>query len=148
MKKIKIALSIMVAALTILVVTGCTATKTVTNPDGSQSVVHELDPRTKATLDTIGTIGGVVPPPYGWIIGLGASLVAAVGTGAANYKNKREANANKTKAAQLEDVMTTIIQGVEAAGEAAANVKKHIEARSITDGNKLLVDAAVQKELS
>jgi len=119
---------------------GCTVPVSVTQPDGSIKVEQKLDPRVESTLTTIGTVGGAVPQPWGWIVSAGAGIGLAVARSIAASKNKKSAN-------QWEDVATTIIQGVEAAGDAAKDVKKSIAARAQSDGNGALVNSAVQNEL-
>jgi hypothetical protein len=154
MKKIRnniLNLSIITICIALTIV-GCTvSTPTVTTqPDGTQVTnrFHSVDPRLADVSMTTEAIGAVAPQPYGWMIGALAAVATALSQGVANYKNKREAAAQKTKAEQIEDIATTIIQGVEAAGAEAKRVKESIAQRSQTDGNFLAVDALVKKELN
>jgi hypothetical protein len=146
-KKILISLSIMAVCLLFLAV-GCTVSEVVTRPDGTKQTVHKVDPALSGGAATTEAIGAVVPQPYGWMVGAIAAAAAAVGQGIANYKNKREAQAQATKAEQIADIATTIIQGVEAAGAEAARVKESIANRAKSDGNYVQLDALVQKELN
>lgn len=134
--KIKILASLAI----LLMLVGCTVPVVVKQSDGTEKVEQQLDPRVSNTLNTIGTAGGALPQPWGWIISAGAAAILGAAKTVAASKNKKTAN-------QWEDVATTIIQGVEAAGEGAASVKQSIASRAQSDGNAALVDSAVQNEL-
>lgn len=127
---------------TAVIIPSCTVPEAVVLPDGTTNIVHKVDPK----LETGIAVGRAVNDatasvnPYAPLVSLGFGALAAI---AALVARQKGANA-----AKWEDVATTIIQGVEAAGEAAGPVKQAIEKRSISDGNRLLVDTAVQKELS
>lgn len=127
---------------------GCVTAKQVAKPDGTLTTEYAPDPQAQAIGGALTGTGAAVPPPYGWVLTAAGLLIGGLSQTVANYKNKRLANANADKAQQMEDIATTIIQGVEAAGTAAEVVKKAIAARSETDGNQYAVDALVQKELS
>lgn len=135
MKKL---LSILVIAV---IFAGCTATESVKNTDGTTSQKHVVDPRLQQFDDNVKLVSPVIPTPWGWIASAAAGIAVSVSQTVANHKNKKSAN-------QWEDVATTIIQGVEAAGDAASAVKKSIAERSKTDGNANLVNDVVQKELT
>jgi hypothetical protein len=142
--KIKVIIAFIVA----FVIVGCTVPVVVQNPDGTTKTEHKIDPKLEKSLEVVGTIGGVVPQPWGWIVGAGAAAVGAITQTLASRKNRLAANAATTAAEKWEDIGTTIIQGVEAAGEAAAAVKESITARAKSDGNHLAVAEAVRKELA
>ena len=86
MKKIIKNISLLVCLALVSYTIGCTVPVKVTRPDGTQGVEHQLDPRLTSANEMISTIGGVVPPPYGWVITAGASIAAVVGTSIAKTR--------------------------------------------------------------
>lgn len=131
---------LLASVLVIATVVACTTTQPVVQPDGTVVNQHVPDPRLVAAGTTLEQISPTIPPPYGWAASAIGGLILAGGTLVANYKNKR-------KAAQWEDVATTVIQGVEAVtGAASEVVKQSIKARSESDGNHDLVRDVVAAE--
>ena len=107
-----------------LLITACTTAKvTPANPTtgAPASTNYVVNPKLTSTLDTVGSVVDVTAPvdPYAGLIKLGLGAIAAGATWFAARKN--------SQAAQSALLTKTVIQGVEASGNAdvKAAIEKH-----------------------
>ena len=84
-----------------------------------------------------------VPAPYNGILGGVLTLLTLAAGGIAAYKNK-QLNTTNAKFNTTNAIVSTIVAGVEAAGEAATAVKQSIAKTAIQNGNADDVHEAVQ----
>lgn len=85
-------------------------------------------------------IGGVLPPPFGTILGVAGTILSTAGSIYMAAQSK--------KSSRNEKVLDAVIAGVEAAGEGAALVKKAIQAKARKAGPDVsaALEARVAKE--
>lgn len=129
MRKIRIALTVEVVALAVLlalIVVGCTVPQYSTNPDGSTNVVQTVDPRLTTAIETSKAVNAATVPvnPYAPFIDWGLGVLAAGAALVAKYKNDQNA--------QHALLLKTVVQGVENAGN--AEVKAAIKSQATAIG--------------
>ena len=137
MKKLQYLGWIIVCAL---VLVACTVPEVVTQPDGSSITNQVPDPRIDQTIGAIKAVNDASRPvnPYAGLVDLGLAATtagAAIWAGFATYfKNKNW------------KLFRTVVQGVEQTP--TPDAKQAIAAHSGNVGNRLELDAAVQKVVS
>lgn len=143
MKKIKIGLAVMAAALAFLIVAGCTVPEVVTNPDGSQSTNMVVDPKLTSGIEIGGAINTATAPvnPFWPVVSAGLAAIAAVATAVAKVQNTQKSNAVLQKenvTAQLRSVVIAVDDLDD------AKVKQAIQAQAINDGTEASLRSTVK----
>lgn len=137
--------------LLLLIFTGCAAdgsfVKPIVNapvvstlPDGATvtNYVPVVSQEWKGVIDATEATGGLIPPPVGTWVSLGAAGLGAILAAIARNRQK-----------SAEEIAATVIQGIEAAGHdpAVETVKKNVAAVAAIKGNSAAVHNKV-KELT
>lgn len=118
-------------------ITGCTTPQVVTNPDGSISTNHVVDPKVLAALAAAEAANAATAPvnPFTLPIQLGLGSAAALLAWFAKYKN------DKAAASQL--LLKTVINAVDALDD--QKVKDSIQAHAISVGTEEKLNTEVQR---
>jgi hypothetical protein len=141
MKKLKIVSGGFCIAFTlycaVTYITGCTTPQVVTNPDGSSSTNHVVDPRVTTGLavgSAVNTATAPVNPAFPFVE-VGLSAVAAGFGWFAKRKND--------KAAANELLLKTVVQAIDALDD--QKVKDAIKTHAVNVGTESALNTVVQK---
>lgn len=137
MKKIKIALSIMAAALTVVLISGCTVPQVVTNPDGTTSTNQVVDPKLTTGIVIAKATNQATAPvnPFAALIDIGLGALA-VGAGWVAKRKNDKASANEL-------LLKTVIQAIDALDD--QKVKDAVQSHAVKIGVEGELNTAVQK---